>query len=178
MSKLSTWTHCTKFYENDPAELIHLFEMHFQACGFQEGENIAILSWTVAAEAQGENIHESWSWLQDLDIKCFLQILCWWRLSNCSHSVLFAAAYAHLPRPRAHLQHKGLIICGSGKCWLLFYCHCSTHDQNQSTLSLTPSSEFSCKMMYQMIIMRQIFTLQLMGLEKPSCTCSDYEGEY
>jgi len=34
MSKLSTWTHCTKFYENDPAELMHLFEMYFQACGW------------------------------------------------------------------------------------------------------------------------------------------------
>ncbi len=148
MSKLCTWTHCKKNYENDPAELFHLFEMYFQACGFQEGEKIAILSWTVAADAaQGENIHESWSWFQDLGRKFFLQILCWWRLSNCSRSVLLAAAYEHLPRPRAHLQRKGLILCGTAKCWLLCYYHCTTHDihQNQSTLSLTPNSEFSCQ---------------------------------
>jgi hypothetical protein len=40
-----------------------------------------------------------------------------------------------------------LILCGTAKCWLLCYYHCTIHDihQNQSTLSLTPNSEFSCQ---------------------------------
>ncbi len=156
MSKLSTWTHCTKFYENDPAELIHLFEMYFQACGFEEGENIAILSWTVAAAAaQRENIHESWPWLQDLGMNCFLQILCWWRLSNYSRSVLFAAAYEHVPRPRAHLQHKGKMLAALSlplhHTWYsLKWTNPESHTQFRILMS---------KMMYQMIIMRQIIIL-------------------
>jgi hypothetical protein len=162
MSKLSTWTHCTKFYENDPAELIHLFEMYFQACGFQKGENIAILSWTVVAAAQGENIHDSWSWLQDLGMKCFLQILCWWRLSNCSRSVLFAATYEHLPHPRAHLQHKGFDTMSYSK--MLAALLLPLHHTWYSPKSINPESHtqfriLMSKMMYQMIIMRQIFIL-------------------
>lgn len=68
-------------------------------------------------------------------IEAVLQILCcWWRLSNCSHWVLFPGS----GRSSADLQYKVLWLYGKAKCWLLCCCHCSTtwsKPINQSWLS-------------------------------------------